>query len=521
MQEKDAKEELEENFYQKIANPYEIKSYHKPQPLTAEMPAPVREAREPEKQQRDQRPSKLSREISSANKASRVFQTAPAMDYYAEQEEKVRQHRDMLKQSLADQIAQDLGRKRQQREQKEMEDKYWEERAIKQLAEMNTEYEREKQNEAKISAKAGLGSQIGNTGAQVSKGDALDKLKHEIFDKPPGGKAADEKSVSKKPTMSYEQLQKIFKQQHQKRDRSQEKSSERAELYRERLEKRMGNSSLSPNKSGAEDDLNQDPDLDNSRQRDFSSELTKFRQMRKEKLNKEGPIQKPYDYYLNLHKKRYELGQPENTKVYNSKAIFLTDLEAPQNSSKLQSQKSLSIKQSQKKLTPQPATQSAVNTKVLPPTATTEDHRIHYLQKHAFAQIDDFKDLKQAKLKTELRQDILKKTKMPEPVRLTATGTRVMTYGIKGSFVPTVNWLADHDSQQEAREKYAGILAVANKGEHRAQELRNEIEKYKTAMSFRLGEGLEDSRVQILKEEEQDKHLKQVVKDIEELLASR
>lgn len=524
-QENEGKAESEENFYQKIANPYEIKSYHKPQPVVMGEEMPARVPREPERQQREARPSDMSREISSANKASRVFQSAPAMDYYAEQEEKVRVHREMLKQTLEVQMNQDMNRKRREREQKEMEDKYWEERAKKQLAEMNSAYEREKENEAKLRAKAALGSQLAVNQSQKPQSDAIDKLKHEIFDKQPNEKSDVEKSVSKKATISYDQLQKMFREQHQKRDRSRERGSDQGESFKENVDRRNNRASLSPNKSAAEDELNQDPDLENSRQRDFSAELAKFRQIRKEKLKKEGPVQKPYDYYLNLHKKRYELGNPENTKVYNPKTVFLTGLEDPQPASKQQSTKSLTAKQSQQRLTPAPVTQAAASFKVLPPSATVEDRRLLDLQQKAFAQVDDFKDLnrnlKADKLKGELRQDFLKKTKLKEPVKLPAAGPRSKTYGVHGMFVPSVDWLADHESQQEARQKYNSILVIAQKGEHKAQELRRDIERYKNSMSFQVGQGLEDPQVQLIQEEAQDKHLKQVVKEIEDLLASR
>lgn len=423
------------------------------------------------------------------------------------------------------QVMEQKERKKKDKEKKELEDQYWEERALKQIADMNSAYKKEKEQEVKISAKAALGPTSSSQMIKNSQADAIDKLKHEIFDKGNPGKDNRELSVPKKQTMSYEQLQQIVRQGNRKKERLPEFQTEKESSFAAESNRGGQNRSNSPNKSVNADEINKDADLDNSKNRDFSAELAKFRQMRNDRIKKEGPVQKPYEYYLTVHKKKYDLGNPAETKVFQPKTLFLTDLEDAGTGNKMASQASLAKKVSEKKLQAPPPTSLSVQVKAPKASATQDEKRLLQLQKNAFNQLDEFKDinsrLKSHKLQSDIRTKIIKNIEPKEPIKIPTLNTAVKTYGVKGMFVPTIDWLADHQSIQVAQEKFSQILKVARKGEGEAQALRREIDRSKTAIDFRLPPGLDDPRVQLLQAEEQDRHLKQVVHEIESLLAKR
>lgn len=497
------KKESDSKFFDRIINPYEIKSYHKPLPLPPSdeqtTQASITSAKKQDQQVAPQKEKPVQRQyqqpslidypptveapkqpaismpqpqvVPSTTVPPTIFiprslPNRPDLDYYSKQEELTILKKDILKQTLESQLSEVRERKRIEKINREEEDIYWEERAKRELAVINERNEREKERERAIRSKAGEVA-----ARHAVPGDAIDKLRHEIFDKDKK-KAEKEKSAEKapekpkynpiylgvsKPGMSFEELQKHISAKYKKKKGTDQSNQKGGENYLNASIEGSHQSSQSPSPEREGSVGSREP------VRDYEKELQEFREMREARLKEHGEIQKPLHHYLGLHKKVYDLGNPQSTRMYNQKksrhAEFGIDLDdnaaieydgfipPPYNTEKV----------------PKPIKQTkGVLTKHLPASASIEDRRIVSLEKQTIEGIDSLRGLnyklrqeqEAGKLRVKLIENL---NPRPQP-EFRDYSTSSKTYAFKGMEVPRIDWEGEIAGKQRIQDKYAEMI---------------------------------------------------------------
>ena len=468
---KQVEEEEEEGelLLHRIANPYEVKSYHKPHPYVEK---PTDEAaddrfRESEKQQQAAQ-AKRSAEGSSDRKRKKSPKVRPLQsaatktvgDYFENKAEMDRRKKEQLKEDFEEQIRLDKERRLKALDQKRNEEVYWEEKAKRELAVLQKRYEAEKTLENKRTIRS-----IAIEEAPKQQPDSLDRLRIEIFKKDAVAPNQTQPVFLTAPSkIGYDDIQRqvqesaqadeFYSSDHRHQEAAPDQVADAADpqaLDSEGIEEQEGGSVV------------QDRDIARAQKVDYDEELANFREARAVYKRDFGEVQRPYHDYLRDHQELYRLGDATETKVFDRTKIIKA---APDELQEM-------LRENQQLARKVPHVKSRLTNNHSSP----EDRVISHLESEAHRRQEELGQLaryfRSEVLESEMRRDYIEKEAKAFRQQVNLEDMKARMDGLasetayKGMHltIPKLNLLADVRQTKNMKNKYTAFIASSKQAE--------------------------------------------------------
>ena len=477
-------QELGAMLLHRIINPYEVISYHKPQPY-------VEKSKENEEYDRIQESLRQRKEESfrkenenrkkKGNKKSSSPRTRPLIsaatrifeDFYENKKETERRKKEILKEDLEEQVRVERKKKKDLKEKQIKEDEYWEEKLRKERIDLQKRFEGEKINEDSRKAKAVVAESRGDQGPS----DALDRIKIEIFGK-------EKQYATEADNDVFLTAPSIYKEYDQIQKEIQEKVKNNEEFYT--IDRNHIDSSVIEIE---EEMLNQEEQNQQTMEKaedleipgaqiiDYQTELDNFREARDLFIQENGPVQKPYHDYLRKDKDLYKMGDPNETKIYDGKKIFHSTDEEYRSFINEKNLLKMKVPHVKGKLTNNNSPPDQQVRTFLDKEAERRQEEFEYLKRQLRAQV----------VESELRVDYIKKEIKAQKIEMTeeevrnrmSTFARETPYKSIQIAIPKIDLVAEIKQTKQIREDYNNMIISSKSKDPQAAFLEWEYQRIK------------------------------------------